>query len=202
MRQATEADLDDIVEVLVSAFVHDPLWGPVFPDPALRPQHADRFWRLFASSAQRYPSTFVVDADASREGSGGIAAVAVWIPPGGTELSEAEGEAFEELITEATDAATAARVITISHAIEDAHPSEPHHYLSWLGTHGDARGTGVGMSLLRQTLALVDAEGAAAYLESSNPANLARYASVGFEPRTAIEMSTGDIVTTMWRPAR
>ena len=202
MRHATEHDLDGIVDVLVSAFDNDPLWGPVFPDPALRPQHADRFWRLFASSAQRYPNTFVVDTDASRPGSGGIAAVAVWIPPGGTELSEAEGDTFEQLVTEACDAATAARVVAISHALEDAHPSEPHHYLSWLGTHTDARGSGVGMALLRQSLELVDAEGAAAYLESSNPANLGRYASVGFEAQTEIVMPTGDVVTTMWRPAR
>ena len=202
MRLATEHDLDGIVEVLVSAFVNDPLWAPVFPDPAVRPQHATRFWRLFATSAQRYPNSFVVDADAPGSGAAGIAAVAVWIPPGGTELSEAEGDTFEQLVTEACDAATAARVVAISHALEDAHPSEPHHYLSWLGTHTEARGSGVGMALLRQSLELVDAEGAAAYLESSNPANLGRYASVGFEAQTEIVMPTGDVVTTMWRPAR
>jgi hypothetical protein len=38
-------------------------------------------------------------------------------------------------------------------------------------------------------------------LESSNPANLARYQSVGFTARDTITSATGHIVTTMWRPA-
>jgi hypothetical protein len=58
------------------------------------------------------------------------------------------------------------------------------------------------MSLLTETLTRVDAVGGAAYLESTNPANLERYRSAGFEPRTEITMAGGQVVTTMWRPAR
>ena len=58
------------------------------------------------------------------------------------------------------------------------------------------------MGLLAQTLARVDAEGAAAYLESTNPANNERYRRAGFEPRAEIAMPSGHVVTTMWRPAR
>jgi len=39
------------------------------------------------------------------------------------------------------------------------------------------------MRLLAATLSRVDALGAPAYLESTNPANDKRYQSVGFEPR-------------------
>jgi hypothetical protein len=52
------------------------------------------------------------------------------------------------------------------------------------------------------TLARIDALGAAAYLESTNPANNGRYHSAGFAPRAEITMPTGHVVTTMWRPAR
>jgi hypothetical protein len=42
-----------------------------------------------------------------------------------------------------------------------------------------------------------------AYLESSNPANNGRYASVGFEPHGEFSYpGGGPVVTTMWRPAR
>jgi GNAT superfamily N-acetyltransferase len=85
-----------------------------------------------------------------------------------------------------------------------AHPhSEPHYYLSLLGTHPDHRGKGIGMQLLAHDLALIDDEHLPAYLESSNLANNQRYARVGFEPIGEFSYpGNGPVVTTMWRPAR
>ena len=48
----------------------------------------------------------------------------------------------------------------------------------------------------------IDALGAAAYLESTNPVNNERYRRAGFERRAGIAMPSGHVVTTMWRPAR
>ena len=59
------------------------------------------------------------------------------------------------------------------------------------------------MRLLAHDLELIDAEGFPAYLESSNPANDARYASLGFEPIGELSYpGHGPAVTTMWRAAR
>ncbi|MEU3735096.1 hypothetical protein AB0E81_37765 [Streptomyces sp. NPDC033538] len=58
------------------------------------------------------------------------------------------------------------------------------------------------MSLLAESLSRIDALGAPAYLESSNPANIRRYESCGFTARDEITTATGHVVTTMWRPAR
>ena len=82
------------------------------------------------------------------------------------------------------------------------HPHDaPHHYLSLLATSGAHRGQGLGMALLRQNLAGFDAVGVPTYLESSNPANDARYQSVGFVPRGRFQgPDDGPVVTTMWRP--
>ena len=81
--------------------------------------------------------------------------------------------------------------------------TEPHYYLTLLGTHPDHRGRGIGMWLLAHTLALIDSEHMPAYLESTNPANNDRYARVGFEPMGEFSFpGGGPIVTTMWRPAR
>jgi hypothetical protein len=50
---------------------------------------------------------------------------------------------------------------------------------------------------------MIDEEHCAAYLESSNPANNGRYASVGFEQMGEFAYpDDGPVVTTMWRPAR
>jgi GNAT superfamily N-acetyltransferase len=85
-----------------------------------------------------------------------------------------------------------------------AHPrTEPHYYLSLLATHPDYRGRGIGMSLLAHNLALVDAEGLPAYLESSNPANNRRYEGVGFRAIGEFSYSDGGpLVTTMLRSPR
>jgi GNAT superfamily N-acetyltransferase len=87
---------------------------------------------------------------------------------------------------------------------EAAHPrAEPHYFLTLFGTHPDHRGQGTGMRLLAHDLELIDAEHMPAYLESSNPANNRRYASVGFEPHGEFSYpGGGPVVTTMWRPAR
>jgi GNAT superfamily N-acetyltransferase len=87
---------------------------------------------------------------------------------------------------------------------EEAHPhDEPHYYLSFVATHDDHRGKGIGEQLLAQNLARIDTEHFPAYLESSNPKNMDRYRRLGFEPRSEFSMpDNGPPVTTMWRPAR
>jgi GNAT superfamily N-acetyltransferase len=84
---------------------------------------------------------------------------------------------------------------------EASHPrEEAHYYLSLLGTDPDRRGEGLGKALLIQNLKLMDAEGIPAFLESSNPANNARYEQLGF--RQLGEFTTPDgarTVATMWR---
>jgi len=86
---------------------------------------------------------------------------------------------------------------------EEAQPrTEPHFYLSLLGTHDDHRGKGIGMALLEENLARIDAEHMPAYLESTNPANLARYGRVGFVPIGEFSAPGGPTATTMWRDAR
>jgi len=62
------------------------------------------------------------------------------------------------------------------------------------------RGNGLGMALLAESLALIDAEGMPAYLGSSNPANDARYEGVGFRKVGAFTTPDGaHTVATMWR---
>ena len=193
MRVATAADTESIVSTLTTAFFHDPLWGPAFPDERLRAEQAAALWRLCVNSALRYPWTLITD---------GAEAAAVWIPPGGTELTEPEEEGLEELLTRAAGTASARSVLGIFDQLEAAHPDEPCFYLSLLGVHADHRGGGLGMRLLADSLVRIDALAAPAYLESSNPANNARYESVGFVARDRITTATGHVVTTMWRPAR
>jgi GNAT superfamily N-acetyltransferase len=190
-RVAAPADIDAIVDTLTTAFFNDPLWGPAFPDAGRRAVQAATLWRFSATSALRYPWTLVTPNTES---------VAVWIPPGGTELAPGEESVMASLLVEATGPETAAEILEILDLLDEARPSDPHFYLTLLGTHDDHRGKGLGMGLLAESLERVDALGAPAYLESSNPANIRRYERAGFAPHAELPMPSGHVVTTMWRP--
>jgi GNAT superfamily N-acetyltransferase len=190
-RTAGAADLDAIVATLTTAFFDDPLWGPAFPDVTRRAAQAGALWRLFATSALRYP-WMLVTTEAE--------AVALWIPPGGDELTEAEAAAFAPLLVEVAGAAVAGEIHALMAKFDAARPAEPHFYLSLLGTHAAHRGRGLGMGLLAESLARIDALGMQAYLESSNPANDVRYQRLGFTPHASIA-APAHTMTTMWRPA-
>ncbi|HEU4598931.1 MAG TPA: GNAT family N-acetyltransferase, partial [Solirubrobacterales bacterium] len=119
-------------------------------------------------------------------------------PPGKPDLVPADEERFEPLMREALGA-DAGRLLGAFERFEEARPSEPHYYLSLLGTHPDHTGQGWGMGLLGDNLARIDAEGVAAYLESSNPANVSRYERLGFTVFDEFAVSEEIAVAQMWR---
>lgn len=180
-RPATEEDLDAVVATLCAAFAADPLWRWAFADMA----GLEALWRLLVASAmRRYASVRILD---------GAAAAAVWIPPGGSELDDAEQARLE--------AELPGHVLALFERFEHAHPDgPPHHYLSLLGTRPDQRGKGLGMALLAECLERFDREGVPTYLESSNPANDARYERVGYRQVGSFTTPDGaQRVATMWR---
>ncbi len=193
VRVAGAADVDAVVATITTAFFHDPLWGPAFPDATRRHAQASAFWRFLVTASLRHGWTLVTPD---------VEAAAVWIPPGAVELTAGEEAALETLLEDTVGRPVADDIHKLFEIFEAAHPHEPHFYLSLLGTHDAHRGKGLGMALLRESLARIDEAGYPAYLESSNPANDARYASVGFVPHARITAPTGHTMTTMWRPAR
>jgi ribosomal protein S18 acetylase RimI-like enzyme len=188
-RIATEADLDGLTATLTAAFESDPLWGTwAFPDP----EDLAVWWRLYIGSALRYRCVWV---------RGDYAAASVWIPPGGTELTEEDEKRVEPLLEQLVGP-RAPEVMELVGRFEASHPEDPpHYYLTLLGTHPGYRGRGLGMGLLAENLAsLGDAAGLPSYLESTNPSNNPRYERLGF--RRVGEFTTPDgkrTVTTMWR---
>jgi GNAT superfamily N-acetyltransferase len=190
-RVAASADIETIVATLTGAFEADPVWSWAFPDSGRRATQYATWFGLFVESALPHGWVWALDK---------CAAVSVWTPPGENELSE-KAEARVEPFLTAELGAHAAPVLQVMEQFESACPTgRDFYYLSWLGTHPDHRGRGLGMELLAANLARIDTEGAPAYLESTNPANNARYERLGFRPRT--EFSTPDnahTVTTMWR---
>jgi GNAT superfamily N-acetyltransferase len=188
---ATRAEIPATTETLARAFHADPVWAWAFPDPKRRLEQLRAVWGLVAEAALSYGSAWLT---------GDCAAVALWIPPGKPELRPEDEERLEGLLTELLGDG-AGRVQDTFERFEAAHPDgDPHYYLSLLGTNPDSRGQGLGMGLLAATLERIDAEGAPAFLESSNPVNTPRYERLGFRRCGEFELpEDGPSVTQMWR---
>ena len=141
----------------------------------------------------RYGTVFVTDnADA----------VSVWLPPGGTELSDEQYADQRALAIDALGPQRADALLELWNRFESTHPDpEPHYYLSLLGTHPRARGRGVGQALVGADLSRFDAEGVPTFLESSNPANDHRYERAGFRQVGTFRTVLDDApVSQFWRP--
>ena len=196
IRRADEEDLGAVVETISLAFLSDPVWAWAFPDPDARLSQYRRWWHPFVHSAIAQGRVSTTDH---------VEAVAIWVPPGGTELLAEDAASLPGLIDEVAGS-DARRVAATLELIEQNQPADvpEHFYLTLLGTHPDHRGHGIGMQLLAHDLARIDEQHTPAYLESSNPANDNRYAAVGFTRYGQFQLpDDGPIVTTMWRdPAR
>jgi len=194
VRSATWADLPAVTETISLAFHDDPAWSWAFADADTRQAGYAVFWGFLIKGALRYPWVKMTES---------CEAAAVWIPPGGTEIAPENEASFAPLVDQLFGS-RAGEVLELIARFDANHPhTEPHYYLSLLGTHPGHAGHGFGMALLAESLAQIDQEHVPAYLESTNPANNSRYERHGFVATGAFYPPGHEVpITTMWRDAR
>lgn len=192
-RLATPADAALLARVLVDAFHDDPMWGAwAFPVHHLRRANRSAVFSIFVAGALRYPSTWIAAGDA---------AVAMWIPPGGKGLSAEQEAQLEADLRDRVGAAESSRILQALDLFVGLTPTEPHYYLSMLGTDPAYAGAGYGQRLLAHTLRLLDVEGAPAYLDCAD--NLVRlYERFGFRRTGSVVLPDGPRSNGMWRPVK
>jgi GNAT superfamily N-acetyltransferase len=191
-RPASPAERDAVARRLTLAFATDPVWELALRRADGRTDHHEPYWAAFVDGAMRYSTVRVTD---------GLEAVAVWLPPGGTELSD-EGAAALDALLDGTLAPEDVRSIKALYERFEASraPLADHYYLSLLATDPAHRGRGIGQALLAADLAVWDAEGVPAYLESTNSGNDHRYARAGFRPIGGFRAVRDDTwISAMWR---
>jgi ribosomal protein S18 acetylase RimI-like enzyme len=191
-RVATPADTAVVTRILVAAFDDDPMWGPwAFPEPGRRWQQRESLFRLLVEGAMRYAWVWLAAEDR---------ATAVWIPPGGSELTPAQEQQVDAVLRDSLgDRADV--VLQAFEMFAEARPAEPHYYLTLFGTDPRHVGLGVGQRLLVDNLRQVDAQGEAAYLEAGDEL-VGLYQRFGFQVRRRFQLSDGPTVNTMWRDPR
>lgn len=112
-----------------------------------------------------------------------VAGVAVWLPPGAFPWSAARKAkatpAFLRVL--AADPRSFSTFTRYGANAERAHPQdEPHWYLEVLGIRPEHQRRGIGGRLMAPALERADEEGVAAFLETSDPANVPYYERFGF----------------------
>ncbi|WP_328603494.1 GNAT family N-acetyltransferase [Amycolatopsis sp. NBC_00345] len=184
VRQTNDADRQAVSDVLVEAFMNDPVACWLFPASAERGRLQAHFYGQLLDSA-------AVEAYLMGEGA------SVW-------LALAAGQALEEDAPSSVFGENGARLQVLGQALAERHPrGEPHLYLSCMGVVRGRQGAGLGSLMLRHGLARADADGLAAYLEASSPRSRALYLRYGFEDLgEPVLVADSPPLWPMWRPRR
>lgn len=155
-------------DVLCRAFLEDPFMAWMFPETATRAEGVGRwfdFWIEFYGDQGIY--TVAPDG------------AAIWAKPDAREFDEEWGVKFFGIFT----GETPERVDTLVNGLNaiEVLPKPPGSwYLNALAVEPQGRGKGTGKVLMAPTLELIDADGAPAYLDSSNHVNESFYTRLGF----------------------
>ncbi|MET9490367.1 GNAT family N-acetyltransferase [Nocardia sp. NPDC006630] len=194
IRAADTCDIDAVAGVLATAFDDDPYVGWLLPDSERRVARATHMFKALTKYHLLHGRV-----DIAVDDTGTVQGATLWTPPGRwqhtirAQMSMMPGlvRAFGPRIP---------RLGLADRQKQQVHPSKPHWYLQAIGTSPGVRGLGYGRSLLQTRLTPCDHDSTPAYLETSNPENLAYYERFGFTVFDEITMRFGGPrVWLMWR---
>ena len=182
-----------LAAALARAFLDDPLICWLMPGEDRRFRRLTRFFGQELRLARRKGLALTTT---------GGGAAALWYPPGRWKMGlvDIARSVPSDLLAFGPQLR---RALAVLGAMEAVHPTEPHWYLSVLGTDPAHQGSGLGGALIGAVTDRCDAEGLPAYLESSKESNLAYYARFGFEVIGEIPTpGGGPMQWALWRPPR
>lgn len=176
------------ISTIVLGFAADPMARWAWPDPSQYLRIMPRFVDAFGGRAFEHGTAYVTE---------GARAAALWLPPG-VEPDEVQMGAIME---ETLRPEISEDLGVIQKGMAEHHPHEPHWYLPLVAADPNWIGQGLGALLMNHALRRCDAEGIAAYLESSNPRNISLYERCGFRITGRIQSGSSPVLTPMLRPA-
>ncbi len=188
VRRARREDFRPLAAMLARAFHDDPVTSWFYPSERRRMAHATRFFGIRLRQLEDQALIFTTDD---------CAGAALWTGPG--RWREDLRQSLMLLPMLPVLLPRIRRSTRAVREIERRHPVVPHYYLSVLGTEPDQQGRGIGSALLGPVLDQCDAQGLAAYLESSKESNVGFYERHGFCVTDRIEIPDGPPLWFMWR---
>ena len=193
-------DVDRLARIAAAGFYDDPVLSWVFRDDARRLDQLDFVMTGLAGDMlpdrwHRAPrrTTSAPPSGATRPSS------TVAPPPSGWRTPSRMRRTSRRCPSRPTSSSASASSARLMMA---NHPHEPHWYLNVVSTIPEHQGRGLGTTVLQPVLERCDADGARAYLESSNPRNLTLYRRNGFVDAGEIPLPDGPSLIKMWRDPR
>ena len=189
VRIADPSEQDAALDVLMLAFSADPCMRFAFSKPQAFVAAFRTLALAMGGAAFEHGGAYLAE-----DGS----AAALWLPPG----VQGAPDMIESLVERLVEPEKHEVLGKLGEAMAEHHPHEPHGYLPMIGVDPSRQGRGLGSTLLKAGLERCDAEGAIAYLESSNPANIPLYERHGFEVVGLIKPGDFPGLYPMLRPPR
>jgi GNAT superfamily N-acetyltransferase len=179
----------EAVDTIVSAFVNDPVERWLWPGAEEYERHFPSFVEAFAGPALEQQTAWAL---------GDFTAVVLWLSPG----AAPDGDSIGGVLSETVASAKLEDTFAVLQQMDEHHPTTPHWYLPWLAVAEPSQGAGLGSALLEHGLALVDASGLPAYLETPNPRTVPLYERHGFAVTAVAQSGACPPMTMMMRDAR
>ena len=183
------ADAERAISTIVLAFGADPATRWTYPDPHHYLDHFPAIVRAFGGRAFAHRTGHEVD---------GFAGAALWLPPG----IGPDEEALAAVLRQSVAAERQAAVFAVFEQMGRHHPREPHWYLPLIGVDPAHQRKGHGSALLGHALSQCDRDHTAAYLESTNRANISLYERHGFRVLATVQAGSSPPIFPMLRTAR
>lgn len=174
------------VATITLSFAADPMARWSMPDSETFLTFFPALARAFAGNALENGTVYQISD---------FAGASVWLEPG----FEPDHDAMGQIIEKAMPAARQKEAESIFEQMAQFHPAEPHWFLPLIGVDPAHQGNGYGSALLQHVLDRSDVDGAPAYLESSNPANIPFYKRFGFEQIGEIQSGASPTLYPMLR---
>lgn len=176
IRQLDPSKIQAATSTISEAFYDDPMFELVLPDKTTRMQYltplTEFMLKLVMNNGQ-------VDSIA---GTGGVA---LWMPPGKTDLSPGQimkaGGLKLPFRTGFGPFMRLMRMLDKGSATHKKAVPVPHWYLAMVAVEPSQQGKGLGKALIEHGLARADADRVPCYLETSNERNLPLYERSGFK---------------------
>jgi len=190
-RRATATDVPALTRMLARAFRDDPVASWSCKPDSLRPRALERFHGTRLRQLLAHEEVWTTSD---------LSCAALWAPPQHWKTTTRQDlELLRGLLHPRLVWRMPLSVAGLL-GVERKHPDSPAHwYLAVLGTDPPAQGRGLGSAVLAPVLERCDADGVAAYLESSKERNIDFYARHGFRVTAELRLPRGPTVWPMWR---
>lgn len=185
------AAIDALANVLCRAFDNDAHINWIIRQDSKRSAAFRKFFQLLLTDLLGPRGEIYATSDKQ--------AAAVWFPPQTQSLSLVAQARVGIRFAEITGWQSLPIRAYGLNLMETRHPKIPHYFLQTIGVDPEVQGHGHGSALLEVVLKQCDAEDIAAYLETSNEANIPFYEKQGFRVIAKAQLPRGPMLWQMQR---